>query len=171
MVDEGDLMSILSQINQWIVNCDTKASILLALIGVIFGIVFSNECLFSAIVSQFSFSFEYNSLILIKAIIVIILGVLFLIRVICPNFNFIPSNEESLIFFASISRNSKEKYRDKIKGQNYSLQDDLISQIHINAEICTKKFENYNCGLLCIIGGFVYIIIWILLRNIVVLVG
>ena len=50
MVDEGDLMSILSQINQWIVNCDTKASILLALIGVIFGIVFSNECLFSAIV-------------------------------------------------------------------------------------------------------------------------
>ena len=38
-----DLYHILDTINMWINNCDTKASIILGIIGVVFSIVFSSD--------------------------------------------------------------------------------------------------------------------------------
>ena len=98
------------------------------------------------------------------SLILITHGVFRLILCILPQFSFNESNKDSLIYYASISKNSIDGYLNKIKNQEYSLSNDLISQIHINANICTEKFENYKLGLISTILGFIFLVILILVR-------
>ena len=169
MVEDEDLMNILAQINHWIDNCDTKSSILLALIGIITGVIFSNKY-HSKLISPYfnspislSVQFIIYSLILVCSISLILIGISHLILSINPNFKINKENGNSLIFYASIAENSSEEYKNKIKDDDYSLTEDIISQIHINAEICTKKFENYQCGLITSLIGFILLSILILI--------
>lgn len=170
MLSDDDLMNILAQINQWINNCDTKASILLALIGIVIGVLFSNNYSYRLIsiyylnpLPDYS-GLVFYSIFLIISFILILHGVIRLILCILPQFSFNESNKDSLIYYASISKNSIDEYFKKIKSQEYSLSDDLISQIHINANICTEKFENYKLGLISTIFGFIFLVILILVR-------
>lgn len=171
MLSDDDLMNILAQINQWITNCDTKSSILLALIGIFVSVVFSNDYFYRLIsiynLNPLPYSIElvFYSIFLIISLILILHGVIRLILSILPQFNFNDSNKNSMIFYASISKNSFEEYSNGIKSQEYSLSDDLISQIHINANICTKKFENYKWGIISTIVGFIFLGILIFVRN------
>ena len=170
MVENEDLMNILSQINQWINNCDTKASILLALIGILVGVIFSNKYNYKLVSIYYlnplppSWQLIIYSIFLIISVIMILLGILNFLKIICPKFNVDSSNKDSLIFYASISENSLKEYENKIKSAEYSFREDLISQIHINASICTEKFENYKQGLKLTITGFILITVLILLR-------
>lgn len=170
MLSDDDLMNILAQINLWINNCDTKASILLALIGIVVNVVFSNDFSYRLIsiyhLNPLPCSIELilYSIFLIISLILIIHGIIRLILCILPQFSFNESNKDSLIYYASISENSIDEYFNKIKNQEYSLSNDLISQIHINANICTEKFENYKLGLISTIVGFIFLVILILVR-------
>ncbi len=170
MVEDEDLMNILAQINHWIDNCDTKSSILLALIGIITGVIFSNKyhckliSLYFNSPNPLSFEFLTYSHLLAGSIILILIGIYHLILSINPNFKINKENVNSLIFYASIAENSSEEYKNKIKDDDYSLTEDIISQIHINAEICTKKFKNYQCGLMTSIFGFILLSILIIAR-------
>jgi hypothetical protein len=75
-----------------------------------------------------------------------------------------PSLElDSKIFFANIVKNKTyEKYKKKLLSlDEKDFLNDLISQIYINSNICTTKFNRYNKGLkLSFIGYGAFIILW-----------
>lgn len=169
MASEEDLMSILAQINQWISNCDTKSSILLTLIGIIVGVIFSNGYAFKLISlyeesPALSCELIIYSRALLCSLILIISGIHHIILSISPNFKITPTNKDSLIFYASIASKTLEEYKTEIKSQDYEFDKDLISQIHINAEICTKKFINFKTGFKELILGFIIITLLIIVR-------
>ena len=169
MVSDEDLMNILAQINQWISNCDTKSSILLTLIGIVVGVIFSNGYAFKliSIYTQspaLTWKLIIYSRALLCSLILILSGIRHIILSISPNFKITPTNKDSLIFYASIASKTLEEYEVEIKSPDYEFDKDLISQIHINAEICTKKFVNFKTGFEEVILGFIIITLLIIVR-------
>ena len=69
---------------------------------------------------------------------------------------------DSLIYYKTIAANSNYKeYEEKMNKLNQNiLKKEIISQIYINSEICTKKFKNYNIGIkYSIIGITIFLIL------------
>ncbi len=169
MPSNEDLMNILAQINQWISNCDTKSSILLTLVGIIVGVIFSNGFalkLISLYKKSPALSWEliiYSSTLLCSSIL-ILSGIRHIILSISPNFKITHTNKDSLIFYASIASKTLEEYETEMKSPDYEFDKDIISQIHINSQICTRKFVNYKKGFKELIMGFSIITLLIIIR-------
>lgn len=162
-MDIDELNKILDRINQWIINCDNKSLILVTLIGIIVGIfaTSSAEKLLAIYLYIYSHPTYFNLLYFkgsISSVLLILIGIWYIIQSIIAKTD--PPSEkglinDSLIYYGTISNYSYEKYEKKMVdiGEE-SLKKEIISQIYINSEICTKKFENYNKGLKFSIWGF-----------------
>lgn len=174
-IESEDLNTILDRINNWINNCDTKSSIVLSFIGILLGIIFTTDYitkLFEIYKKIYLSTNLVNLLFLlfsIGSIICIIKGIIHLILSIRAKTNI--NNEyglitDSLIYYKTIAANSNYKeYEEKMNKLNQdTLKKEIISQIYINSEICTKKFKNYNIG-------FKYSIIGISIFLILIIVG
>lgn len=153
-----------NQIIGWTGNCDTKASIVLAFIGVLVSITFTSEYLLGTIEKQirniiiywrdncgyFSISSTLMFVSLIGFTLFMSLCCYYAIsslraNVICP--------DDSIIFFGKIANLSKEEYIDKVRGvTDEEIEYDKLSQIHTCAKICNDKFVFYNQSIkyLCI---------------------
>lgn len=78
---------------------------------------------------------------------------------------------DSLHFFETISQNKFLDFRQKMT--NYNAEDDnldILTQIYINAQICTSKYKNYNKGIKFTFLGiaavlFLYVIGIVLLKT------
>ena len=152
----------LDNINLWIVNSDTKTSIILGLIGVLFTIIFSNSDflillikLINEIFDNIMFSDIIYLIIMIFSIGLFINGIYKLILVLIPKLKLNINNGKSILYFGSIySFGSVNDFKHKVyrikKGE---LLDDLLNQIYINSNICSKKFNNYNAELRSVIYG------------------
>ena len=107
MVSDEDLMNILAQTNQWISNCDTKSSILLTLIGIIVGVIFSNGYAFK-LVSLYkespasSWELIIYSRALLCSLILILSGICHILLSISPNFKITLTNKDSKIFYLKL---------------------------------------------------------------------
>lgn len=156
----------LDRVNMWIGNCDQKAGFLLATIGVIMTILFTSDFMddvkkvvikpfleywknqdgieFSLINFLFSIS-------LVTAIILSVTSAIYALRTISATIKSkkIQSDNPSVVsksflFFQTISLMTYEDFKNH-EGADYQL--DLLSQIYINAKICTKKFRSYQKAL------------------------
>lgn len=152
----------LDNINLWIVNSDTKASIILGLIGVLFTIIFSNANflillikLINEIFDNIMFSDIIYLVIMIFSIALFINGIYKLILVLIPKLKLNINNEKSILYFESIcSFESVNDFKHKVYHiKKVELLDDLLNQIYINSNICSKKFNNYNAGLRSVTYG------------------
>ena len=173
-IGSEDLNIILDRINNWINNCDTKSSIVLSFIGILLGIIFTTDYitkLFEIYKKIYLSTNLVNLLFLlfsIGSIICIIKGIIYLILSIHAKTNI--NNEyglitDSLIYYKTITGISNYKeYEEKINELNQdTLKKEIISQIYINSEICTKKIKNYNIGLeYSIIGISIFLILMII---------
>ena len=152
-------------VNMWTNNCDQKAGILLAIIGVIITILVSSdfmknlrEYIFNPFIdywtgnSELAFSwsrFNVFFLLLISALM-LIMSCHYLFKTINANIDYKKMYEDnpelaktSYIFFGTISKMSYEDFKmDKV---NYL--EDLKSQIYVNSKIASNKFLNYNKSL------------------------
>lgn len=170
-IESEDLNIILDRINNWINNCDTKSSIVLSFVGIILGIIFTTDYinkLFTIYKKVYLSTNLFNMLFLlfsIASIICIIIGIIYLISSIRAKTDI--NNEygiitDSLIYYQTIASNSNYKeYEEKMEKLNQDLlKKEIISQIYINSDICTKKFKNYNLGLtFSIIGVSLFLIL------------
>lgn len=164
---QDELQNRLDRVIGWINNCDQKASILLAFIGVAFPILISSDSTINAyqkIISDFIHYWEGGegsfsavrglcflctvlSILLFGASIYNLLNTLSA-RVFSTNFKGISLTTKSLIFFGSISSMEYEEYRRALqKLSKRKSVNDLMSQLYINSKICTIKFESYNKAL------------------------
>lgn len=136
-------------------NCDNKSSFMLAIVGVILSIVFSNDRIFTLIqgllneltTSKDNISIKIFTMVYLFSIaiffIITIIGIGYLISVFYAQTK--GSKIVSLIFFDGICK--QNDYSQKFKTiKKHQLLEDLIDQINTNAHIAYKKYKRYNCG-------------------------
>lgn len=169
-----------NQIIGWTNNCDTKASIVLAFVGVLVSIAFANDYILDTISVQVEnilrfWSDDIGEFSVISTIMFISLGGVLIFMGICFYFaiNALRANincsDDSIIFFGKIARLSREAYFDKVKNITDSeYQQDKLSQIYNCATICNAKFKYYNKSIGALLKGllsFIAFIVCVIILN------
>ncbi|RIN84216.1 hypothetical protein BU004_10575 [Mammaliicoccus sciuri] len=178
-----DLQNELDRHLDWIKSCDTKASIVLAIFGV-FIVSFSSlqflnihNNIFSSVVYNINFSNMIYLLLMIISYATFLYGTYKIIRVLVPQLKKSTSSykgvvKDSLYYFENISDNTYAEY--KLKKSNRTIEEDnedLLSQIYINAQIATKKYNLYRQGISLAFIGIIGILILYILGLILVKLG
>ncbi|KAF6558339.1 hypothetical protein G9G63_25770 [Paenibacillus sp. EKM202P] len=158
-VNRTDLLARLDRLLDWIKSCDTKASIVIAGIG-LFLTLFTSENFFSILKAILTGAFSHlnfsNLLFLIcfaLAFSLFVYGSYCLIRVLAPRLSsdveiMEGMHTDSLYFFESISKNNFREFAEKVRGRNEADDiNDILSQLYINAKICTVKYTYYSKGI------------------------
>lgn len=161
-LQQEQLEQSLDRYNHWIDNCDQKASVLLAIVGVVATLFFTSDAIkmlrhyiFHPIVlawndpSGFDFSpsrFWVLVLFIITSLLLIV-TLAYLIVIIRPNLNYTKIQEQnpgmekkSILFYMSVAGMSYEDY----KNTAVDYLNDLRSQAYANAKIATNKFTNFQ---------------------------
>lgn len=159
-----DAYKKLEMINQWINNSDSKSSIVLGLVGIIFTIVFTNtnfinniERIISEISKHIIFSDVLYIIFFIISIVCCLYGIWSLIKVLVPTIKSKNVKIKSYLFFGSIAQysNYKEYKEEFLKANDDDIIDELLNQIYQNSIICNKKYINFTNGLKYFLLGFV----------------
>lgn len=180
-LDRDNLLNRLDRILEWIRSCDTKSSIVLAGIGIFFTI-FTSDYIFKTVKNIFvnsiqNINFSNVLYLLLFAIFIgfLIYGTFCLTRVLIPSLekDNVADEErpiDSLYFFETITKNNYIQFRDKLKDTTKDNElEDIISQIYVNARICTFKYQYSYKGIkysfIGIAGVIVLYIIGIILMK------
>lgn len=171
-------------VNQWISNCDTKVSFLLAFQGVLLSFLISST-IFVDIISTLTMRVEVKPLMFGNLInFVSLLVLLAFIFYTSTSFYYIyhtlrasldPSVyrqegvvENSNFFFLSIAAKQYRDFNNEIRNEsNEAYLNDLNSQLFINSCICDKKFKNYNKSIKSVFIGTALLIVYILSVHVV----
>lgn len=162
----------LDRINGWINSCDSKAGTVLALIGVLLTIIFTNDGMaemynvLQYIIPTTNFCTDIYIIFLGISVFMLCYGIMRLILTLVARIN---SNiyqqpgliTNSVLFFGKISnRSSYQVFQNdilSIKKDDYLK--DLLSQVYINSKIANEKYVNYNIGIKWTIIGFIAFIV------------
>lgn len=155
------MQNTLDRIIGFINNCDTKASIILALIGVIVTVIFSGN-MPDKFLQIYGKEKEISScgsilyiILCLASVIAVVVGMLFLAAVLFARIT--GSNKDSKIYFGDIAENiNAESYIEKVKSITVDTYiEDIARQIYINSKICKKKYHFYNTGLVVGLVGLI----------------
>lgn len=158
-LDKTDLADRLNRQLDWIKSCDTKASIVLAVVGIFLTIFTSSHSLntvnqiFSDIIRGMNFSNLLYLVFFVGSWLLFAYGAFCLIRVLIPRLkaNVIRDDDlygDSLYYFEDISKNKFLDFKQKMSTITPEDEiNDLLSQIYINAQICTIKYSYYKRGI------------------------
>lgn len=159
------LRSDLERVNFWINNVDQKASLLLAVLGIILSIVCSTNKVFEIVfvaLKPIIDALKYQNCIPVLNILMAIMmciciwhlgkTILFILNAIKATtdpklFEQKDLNTDSLLHFQSIENRSYKSFQKYRLIQMEELKEeisDFLSQIYINSNICVNKFDNYN---------------------------
>lgn len=149
----------------WTANCDTKATVIFAFVGILIPLLFTNSYINGTITQLITpielalktgeGNFCLLSLLMIitfiTTIVFLTIAVCYLLNSLTGNNNKNDRNKDSILFFASIASLSDEDWHRRVENaDNKAYQEDLINQIHICSQICTKKFKAYNNAVFCV---------------------
>jgi len=168
-----DAYKNLEFINSWINNSDTKASIVLGLIGIILTIIFSNSSLINKCVqlmNEFTKKIQFSDILyiafLLSAITLFLLGLYKLIKVLIPTLKIKhKAQTKSFLYFGDIATYSGSfEFKEELKkAKENEIFDDILNQLYINSTICNNKFNNFTVGLKCsLIGLILFFILFFL---------
>lgn len=166
----------LERINFWIVNADQKAGTILAILGVVVPIVGSTDKVIEIIAeaikplvtyykgnTEFPFSNLIFAFLILICILLLGISVYYLLATIVAKTDPKVFKEkdlvvESLLHYQSINKLTFSNYK-RLRVEQMEKNDeeskDFLSQIYINSDICTSKYENYNRGL-CFLRWFLF---------------
>lgn len=164
-----DEYKVLETVNQWIFNCDTKASIILAAYGAGASIVGSSE-IGRAVVNMFKLNITSKSLcsimfvgMLLASIFLFLYGLFNLIFAISPR---IHSNVDSVMFFGKVATYTDfESYKNAVNvcNRDNKVVEDLLKQIFEASKICNEKFKCYKKGLRYSLTGMFIMLLWLII--------
>lgn len=159
--------NILNRTIEFINSCDTKASIIITLVGILMTAL-------SAIFVGDVVNIKSNDIQLcskgciayfVIAGISMIFMVIVMIMLIIVLFARTKSKRDSKMFFGNISKKELSKYEEEMMSINADeLFSDLIQQIHINSIICDRKFRYFNKALVLLLFSIVCIVADIVVR-------
>lgn len=166
------------QISGWINNCDSKASILLALIGVFLTIVFTSDFISQGLTEQLKdvigiFKHSSSRGVLFNVLLIVLFG--------CSVYYFIISiknlllvliarlddsrdkENPSISFYRSIGAKDYDAFKQSV--ENYTddqLIEDKLRQVYDCSKICSNKFTYYNEGIQAMKSAFIFLGIYFL---------
>ncbi len=150
---------ILEQNQEWIKNCDTKTTTILALVGVIATVLFASDSICKIIQIWTIFYYSENVcfarfylIFTVVSWLTFTMGIYYWGLVLYARLNnkkhHYHSDYKSNIYFGDIISCEIDLYRSNIKSLGEEeLKDDLSRQIYICADICNQKFIYYNDGM------------------------
>lgn len=157
-LDKSLLLNELDRHLDWIKSCDTKASIILGVVGVLsagftseYSIKMINTIISSSI-NNMNFSNFLYLLLTVTSWLAYVYGTYNIIRVLVPRLkksvrDYKGTDQESLYYFETISNRTFLEYKEKKFNRLYEEDiEDILSQIYINAKISTKKYSFYHTG-------------------------
>lgn len=162
MADERreELEKDLSRIIGFVNSCDSKSSIVMSGVLAITALIAGLNG--PSLADYFKNNLDSAGailllLLLIVSIALIIIGLSFIISSLYARGK--PDDRtyhDSLIYYGSISSLEYDEYKESVLSRtNEDYLEDLVSQVHINSVICSKKYDLYNKGLLSSITGIV----------------
>lgn len=173
--NKEEAYNMLNRIDSWIGNCDTKFSILLALLGIFFGLtinVFSTFTELKNIITIWEETIKFDKLICISCCVLVLDYIVLII--LCAIFSIIGINAKTKnttsnpLFFGNIAKykNLKELEKD-IKNLTEDEYTSLLNeQIYTNSKICTKKYRYYKKALFCLFPAIIIAIISLVLLSV-----
>ncbi len=182
-LEKNALLGELDRHLDWIKSCDTKASIILAAVGIFIAGYTSNHSIkmlsliLLSSISNISFSNLLYLLLTATSWCTFVYGTYNLIRVLIPRLKksvmvYEGTNQESLFYFETISNRTFREFQ--IEKTNRLLKDDIediLSQIFINAKIATKKYSYYHKGILNVFIGMISALILYIIGILLVKMG
>ncbi|KIV58960.1 hypothetical protein AM501_09515 [Aneurinibacillus migulanus] len=182
-LDKNNLIAQLDRHLDWIKSCDTKSSIVIAGIG-IFLTIFTSEhsinmlkLILSQTIQHISFSNFLYLLFFAVSWVVFIYGAYCLVRVLIPRLSkevlaYEGICNDSLYFFETIAKNNFPEFKEKVINRNQEEEiADILSQIYVNAKICTIKYSYYSMGIKYSFLGVAGVIILYLIGVILIKLG
>ncbi|MDI3310496.1 MAG: DUF5706 domain-containing protein [Thermoanaerobacterium sp.] len=154
-----ELLEQLDRHLEWIKSCDTKTSIVLGVIGIFLTIFASDSSInmlnlvFSEAIQNLNFSNLLYLLFFTLSLCIFVYGAFCLIRVLIPRLSkevemYQGIYKDSLYFFEAIAKSTFPEYKEKVaKRIEEDDINDIMSQIFINAKICTIKYSLYKKGI------------------------
>jgi len=151
--DKSSLIGQLDRHLEWIKSCDTKSSIVLGVVGIFLTLFTSQHSInmlndiFSKTIENINFSNFFYLVLFIISWCLFIYGAYSLIRVLIPRLSkealtYKDIHADSLYFFENISQNTFSEYKNKVFSRKVDDEiDDILSQIYINAQICSIKYS------------------------------
>ena len=138
-----DAKQNLNNIQDWIKAADTKFSILLGVVAVLFGLttvifkslpyIANNE--FSATVFFVALFTVLYILSTVTTLLICLIGL----------FSRLKPNQDSCLYFGCIANKNLSVFKQSILSQTEEEKlDDLLNQIHINSIIANKKMKLFN---------------------------
>ena len=172
---KDEALNLLNKIDSWIGNCDTKFSMLLALLGIFFGLtinVFSAFTELRDIISIWNKTIKLDKILSIACCVLVFAYIILII--LCSTFSIIGINakikntKENPLFFGNIAQyknlNELEKNLLDLTEKEYiSL---LNEQIFTNSKICTKKYRYYKKALFCLFPSIIIAILCLVILAI-----
>lgn len=171
----------LELINQWISNCDTKSSFILAFLGVVVTIIFTSSIgsdMLATLSLRSAGEFNWETL---RNFLCLVLFLTFGFSVICTVYQLYQTLRGRIdpevysqpglqlgsnIFFKTIASKTFAVYETEANIEtDINYLNDLNSQIYINSKIVTAKFEHYNASLRSILWAFGIFFAFIVLKN------
>lgn len=157
----------------WTGNCDSKASFILAFVGIIIPLILTSDYIIGSLEKLLSDFIGYwinekgeFSLIALFMFVSLCTTIFFVGKCVVCQINCLTArlneNTASIIFFKSISEQNYEDYVALVdtKTDDEYLQDKL-KQIHICSTICTAKFQKYNKGVKAIKVGLLFFALFV----------
>ena len=159
-LDKNDLTQRLDRHLDWIKSCDTKASIVIAGAG-IFLTIFTAEHsidMLNQILSQTIENINFSNFLYLTLFFafwgMFIYGAYSLIRVLVPMMKKEvliyqqDTRSDSLYYFESIDDKKYLEFKQKMLDETPEDEiEDLLTQIYINAKVCSAKYSFYRRGI------------------------
>lgn len=162
---------VLEQNQEWIKNCDTKTTTILALVGAIFTVLFASDS-FAKIIQIWTIFFYSENLCFariyllftIVSWLIFAMGIYYFWKVLYARLDNkkyqYPSEYKSNLYFGDIVNCEIDSYSSTIKSLGEEeLRDDISRQIYICADICNQKFMYYTDGMKYMGLGVILILI------------
>lgn len=159
-IDKNNLIQRLDRHLDWIKSCDTKASIVIAGVGIFLSIFTSEHSIgmLNQILSRAIQNINFSNFLYLGLFLffwgIFVRGSYLLIRVLVPtmkkevNLFGQDTYHDSLYYFESAEDKKYVEFREKVFNETFEDEiEDLISQIYINAKICSAKFKFYQKGI------------------------
>ncbi|MFX4305417.1 hypothetical protein F8N00_08495 [Exiguobacterium sp. A1_3_1] len=171
-LEKTDLLQRLDRHLDWIKSCDTKASIVIAGAGIFLSIFTAehsinmlNQILTKAVQNINFSSFLYLTFFIISWAI-FIHGAYNLVRVLVPMMKKDvliyqqDTRSDSLYYFESIDDKKFPEFKEKMVSETPEEEiEDLLTQIYINARICSSKYTFYKKGIRSIFIGIAGVLV------------
>ncbi|MEJ6527827.1 MULTISPECIES: hypothetical protein [Exiguobacterium] len=159
-IDKNNLIQRLDRHLDWIKSCDTKASIVIAGVGIFLSIFTSEHSIgmLNQILSRTIQNINFSNFLYLGLFLffwgIFVRGSYLLIRVLVPtmkkevNLFGQDTYHDSLYYFESAEDKKYVEFKEKVFNESFEDEiEDLISQIYINAKICSAKFKFYQKGI------------------------